>query len=93
MRDNVSVSSLTEKIKGKALELGFHKIGIARAEELPAEGERLREWLGRGFHGNMAWMERDPEKRADPRAIFPDARSMVVVALNYFTPHEHPDDP
>jgi epoxyqueuosine reductase len=37
----------------------------------------------------MAWMAREPEKRVDPSAIFPAARSMVVVALNYYTPHEH----
>lgn len=40
----------------------------------------------------MLWMERDPEKRADPRMLLPNARSMVVVALNYFTPHEHPEN-
>lgn len=87
------MSSITAKIREKAAEAGFHKVGIARIEDLTEEGIRLREWLGRGFHGNMAWMEREPENRSDPRAIFPEARSMVVVALNYFTPHEHPDDP
>src|SRR5437773_2491347 len=39
----------------------------------------------------MKWMERDPAQRADPRKIFPAARSVVVVAMNYFTPHEHKD--
>ena len=37
------------------------------------ERERLEEWLGRGFQGEMRWMERDPEKRTDPRALLPDA--------------------
>ncbi|MEZ5427303.1 MAG: tRNA epoxyqueuosine(34) reductase QueG [Pyrinomonadaceae bacterium] len=83
--------SLTEKIKRKALEIGFDKFGVARAEELKTEGVRLREWLGRDFHGEMRWMEREPEKRSDPRVLFPGARSMIVVALNYYTPHEHPD--
>ena len=81
--------SFTEKIKQKALEIGFHKIGVARAEPLRQEGEHLREWLASGFHGEMQWIEREPEKRTDPKLIFPDAKSMVVVALNYFTPHEH----
>lgn len=40
----------------------------------------------------MSWMEREPEKRTDPRLIFPDARSVVALALNYYTPHEHETD-
>jgi epoxyqueuosine reductase len=86
------VFSLTQKIKQKALEIGFHKVGIARAEALGEEGARLGEWLDRGFHGEMRWMEREPEKRSDPALLFPGARSVIAVALNYFTPHEHEED-
>lgn len=53
----------------------------------------MQEWLGRGFHGEMRWMERDPVQRADPRLLFPEARSIVVVALNYYTPHAHTEAP
>ncbi len=81
--------SLAEKLKEKALEVGFHKIGIVPAVPLDAEAARLKEWLGRGFHGEMAWMERDPEMRTDPRLLFPSARTVVVAALNYNTPHRH----
>ncbi len=81
----------TQRIKERARGLGFHKVGIVPAVELTRERERLREWLGRGFHADMRWMERDPEKRADPRLLFPSARSVVVVALNYYTPHRHMD--
>ncbi|MEP7213857.1 MAG: tRNA epoxyqueuosine(34) reductase QueG [Acidobacteriota bacterium] len=87
------MSGITAAIKEKALELGFSKVGVAAAGRLDAEGERLDAWLGRGMHGQMAWMERDPEKRVDPRVIFPGTRSMIVVALNYFTPHEHEQKP
>ena len=83
------MTSKAEKIKELALEAGFDKAGIAVAEPLEPEGFRLREWLRSRFHGDMAWMEREPEKRMDPRAIYPEARSVLVVALNYFTPHEH----
>jgi epoxyqueuosine reductase len=83
------VLSLTEKIKQKALEIGFHKIGVARAEPLREEGEHLKTWLANDYHGAMQWLEREPEKRADPRLIFPEAKSVLVVALNYYTPHEH----
>lgn len=81
--------SFTEKIKQKALEIGFHKVGIVRAEPLTAEENHLREWLERDFHGEMAWLEREPEKRANPKLLFPEAESIIVVALNYFTAHEH----
>ncbi len=84
--------SLTEKIKQKAVEIGFHKIGIVRAESLPEESERLRDWLEKDFQGEMLWMQREPEKRSDPQILFPVAKSIVVVALNYFTPHEHEEN-
>ena len=59
------------------------------ASQLSAERERLAEWLRRGYHGEMSWMARDPEERTDPRKMFPHAKSVVVVALNYYTSHEH----
>ena len=80
---------LAESIKQRAAELGFAKVGIVPATALSAEGERLSEWLKLGYQGNMAWLERDPEKRADPRVLFPDARSVVVCAINYYTPAQH----
>jgi len=83
------VVSPSAKIRSRALELGFDKVGIARAERLEAEGGRLFEWLDAGYHGEMAWMDRWKEKRIDPSELLPDARSVIAVALNYFTPHEH----
>jgi epoxyqueuosine reductase len=80
-----------KSIKERALAEGFHKVGIVRAEPLAEEAPRLREWLARAYHGEMSWMARDVEKRLDPRELFPDARSIVVVALNYYTPHQHQD--
>ena len=79
----------SETIKTKAAELGFCKAGIVPAAELSDEGDRLREWLTAGRHGEMRWMEREPEKRADPRVLFPGARTVIALAMNYFTPHEH----
>ena len=83
--------SFTEQIKRKAIAIGFDKVGIVSAEPLSDEGERLAEWLDKGFHAEMKWLEREPEKRVNPALIFPDAKSVVVVALNYYTPHEHDD--
>src|SRR5262249_38942688 len=76
-------------IRRKALELGFSKVGIVRAEPLAEAEARLRQWLARGFAGEMKWMARDPAQRADPRKLFAAARSVIVVGLNYYTPHQH----
>ena len=81
--------TLAKNIKARALFEGFNKVGIVGAESLADEGRRLEEWLARGHHGEMRWMARDVHKRIDPHEIFPQARSVVVVALNYFTPHQH----
>jgi epoxyqueuosine reductase len=87
------MTSLSKQITAKALEIGFHKVGIVPATPLVAEGTRLGEWLAAGYHGEMQWMEREPEKRSDPTILFPPAKSVIVVALNYFTPHQHSDSP
>lgn len=84
--------TLSIRIKEKALEFGFARCGIVPVTRLDSAAAHLQDWLDAGFQGEMKWMERDPEKRADPRAIFPDARSVVVLAMNYFTPHEYSDD-
>jgi epoxyqueuosine reductase len=86
-------TELTQKIKAKALEVGFHKVGVARAEDLPSERAHLENWLARGFQGEMRWMEREPEKRANPQLLLENAKSVVALALNYFTAHEHENAP
>jgi epoxyqueuosine reductase len=84
--------SSARAIKDKARELGFEKAGIARVGTAP-HAEFLREWLGRGFHGGMEYMARDPERRADPARLLPGARSVVCVAKNYFVAEPACRDP
>ena len=76
-----------------ASELGFAKCGIVPAVRLDDEAARLREWLDRGYQGEMRWMDRPEQDRADPRTVMPKARSVIVLASNYFTPYSHSDDP
>ena len=85
--------TFTEEIKLESRRLGFDKVGVAPADALTEEGERLRLWLARGFHGRMSYMARDPQRRADPRLLLPSAKSVVSVALNYFRPEKHTDAP
>ncbi|HEX8337203.1 MAG TPA: tRNA epoxyqueuosine(34) reductase QueG [Pyrinomonadaceae bacterium] len=91
-RPRLSPSELTAEVRRRALELGFEKVGVVRAEPLAEERARLEEWLARGHHASMAWMGRDTARRTDPRELLPGALSVVAVALNYFTPHAHAQD-
>lgn len=78
-----------EKVKQKAIDIGFSGAGIARAEPLDDEAKHLEVWLSRGYHASMDWMSRSKEKRVDPRNIVPGAKSIISVALNYYTPPQH----
>ena len=81
--------ALSAFIKDQAKNLGFSMVGIARADFLFEEGARLDEWLRRGNHGTMAWMQKDIQKRVDVRRIVPGAKSVISVALNYYFPAVH----
>ncbi|HEV8131937.1 MAG TPA: tRNA epoxyqueuosine(34) reductase QueG [Acidobacteriota bacterium] len=85
--------NLTAAIKRQALDIGFDLVGIVRPEKLTEEATRLRAWLDRGFVGTMEWMESGFDKRTDPTVYVPEARSVVCVALNYYTTHPTQDRP
>ncbi|MFN2515837.1 MAG: tRNA epoxyqueuosine(34) reductase QueG [Pyrinomonadaceae bacterium] len=90
---NETPLELSRRIKERALAEGFEKVGIVPAEVLAEPRARLETWLERGYHGQMAWMARDPEMRTNPRKFLPEARSVIVVTKNYYTPAKHDDDP
>ncbi len=79
---------LTRRIKEWARQLGFDAVGIAPAAALP--GDHLRIWLQRQYHGQMVYMERNVEKRLDPKLVLAGARSVVSLALNYYHPYPLP---
>ena len=83
---------LARLVKERVLAEGFEKVGIVPASALEREYEQLDEWLRRGYHGQMKWMARNPEMRTDPRKLFPAARSVIVVAKNYYTAAQHEDE-
>lgn len=84
---------ITERLRRQAHYLGFDLVGFAAPEALISEGNRLGQWLEAGFHGEMKWLEREPEKRSDPNILFPGVKSIIALAVNYYTPHEHDSDP
>lgn len=79
-------------IKAEAKRLGFMDCGISKADFLEEEASRLEEWLKRGYHGEMKWMENHFDKRLDPRKLVEGAKSVVSVILNYY-PEETQKDP
>jgi epoxyqueuosine reductase len=81
--------ALALQIKNRARELGFDLVGITTADSPPHTREFQR-WLAENFHGEMAYMQRGMEKRADLRSILPETRSLIVVGMNYFTENRGP---
>lgn len=73
----------SKSIKKKAIELGFQKVGIAKAEPTPKEKSDLESWLTSGYHGTMEWIYKRKDERGDIHTYFPEARSIISVALNY----------
>ncbi|MCF8225100.1 MAG: tRNA epoxyqueuosine(34) reductase QueG [Bacteroidales bacterium] len=82
-------------IRNEALRLGFSACGFAKAEFLPEDTERLKQWLEKGYNGSMQYMENHFEKRTDPLKLVEGARSVISLLLNYYTveKQEDPDAP
>ncbi|MEM9566754.1 MAG: tRNA epoxyqueuosine(34) reductase QueG [Cyanobacteria bacterium P01_E01_bin.34] len=83
-------TAIAHAVKQAALAQGFDKVGIA-STDTPPNLEGLSRWIAAGFQADMAWM--DNPKRWEPERILPGVRSLVCVALNYYTPYAHNDDP
>ncbi len=80
------VTDAKTAIRARALAEGFAAAGFAAAELPPEIGARLGEFLAQGRHGDMAWMATSAARRAHPQAMWPAARSAVMLGLNYAPP-------
>jgi len=78
-----SISDPRERIRARALEEGFDVVRFTRAESPEHAPERLKAFLAAGRHGSMDWMEGNAERRADPRTLWPEAKSIIVLGANY----------
>jgi epoxyqueuosine reductase len=74
----------TEFVKQSATRLGFDFCAVATAAFLDDDARRLENWLAKGMHGSMAYMENYFELRTDPRKLVPGARSVITLLLNYY---------
>lgn len=80
MRDNATIK---QTIKARALAEGFDVVRFADARANPDNAARLGAFLEAGHHGDMDWMQSRAQWRADPLAMWPEARSVIVLGLNY----------
>jgi epoxyqueuosine reductase len=76
------------EIRAEALRLGFDAVGFSRALLPEAARARLEASLDAGHHGTMDWMERRVEQRAQPRALWPEAVSVIALGQNYGPEHD-----
>jgi len=88
---------LRHRLTVEATALGFGAVGIARADAAPLTTQRLAEWIAAGCHGDMLWMAAGSERRASPRGLWPEVRSVVLLGTSYaptldpFRNHDAPD--
>lgn len=73
---------LTAAIKAMALESGFARVGVAPAQPVQ-QAQGLRQWLAKGWHGEMAYMAENLPKRLDPTLLVPGARTVICLAVSY----------
>ena len=75
--------SIEARIRAEALALGFDVCGFASVEAPWPASQRLAEFVAAGRHGEMAWIETTQDRRAHPRAMWPGARSAIMLGVNY----------
>jgi epoxyqueuosine reductase len=81
----IEAINLSRLVKAKANELGVDLCGITSAKKLHSAETALIRWCNEGMHDRMSYLIRDTNKRANPQILYPDAKSVIVTGLNYFT--------
>ena len=76
-------NSISEQIRAQAIAEGFDLVRLADARAMPQNAQRLDEFLTSGHHGEMDWMADRKTWRADPQTMWPAARSVIVLGVNY----------
>lgn len=89
MVNAASNSDLKARIASEAERLGFVALGIASAVDDPVRAERLEQWLSKGNHGSMEWMETRKDVRRGPQSLWPEAKSVIALGMSY-APADNP---
>jgi epoxyqueuosine reductase len=85
---NADSQSLATNIRAQALACGFDDCRFAEARRA-THADAYLEWIAQGQHGEMAWMERNQDRRCDPREVLPGCKTVICLGLNYY-PGENP---
>jgi epoxyqueuosine reductase len=83
---------INEIVTQKAKAIGFNLVGFAKAEILESESEHLQEWLDKNYQAGMDYMSKNFEKRNDVKQILPNAKSVISLGLNYYTPESYSEE-
>jgi epoxyqueuosine reductase len=83
-KQEMNNTALSQWIKTETLKIGFFACGISKAEHLTEHEKRVENWLEKGMQGEMNYLERNKEKRYDPRKLVEGAKSVITVLQNYF---------
>lgn len=81
---STQIHKRTKAIKDASLLHGFMGAGIAKAEHMDEEAQRLESWLAKGYHGEMGYMANHFDMRVDPTKLVPGAKSVISLLYNYF---------
>jgi epoxyqueuosine reductase len=85
----LSAADLKAALASEARALGFDCVGITSPDAITEAAGHFRAFLDTGAHGDMDWLAANPERRADPRILWPAVRSVIMLGVNY-GPDENP---
>ena len=88
MQEFEALRPLKDRLKREAADLDFDALHICAPSDIPQVPEQLEAFLDAGWHGQMAWLQERKEWRADPQKLWPEARSIIVLAHNYAPEHD-----
>lgn len=90
---DVKTQKLLSAFLEKANQLGFDDLKVASADSIPHAEKRLQAYIDHGYHGTMAWMEETAERRSSPGALWPEVKSVIMLAMNYGPDDDPINDP
>jgi epoxyqueuosine reductase len=87
--DHLPPAGLKDALANEARALGFDCVGVSGPDAIAQAGRYFHEFIGAGGHGEMDWLAARPERRTDPRGLWPEVRSIIMLGVNY-GPDEDP---
>ena len=80
---NTDIDTLRAALVHEARALGFDCAGVTAPDAIAEAANHFRDFIDKGSHGDMDWLAANPERRADPRGLWPEVRSVIMLGVNY----------